>query len=62
MYSHYLSVNIFGTEQHVVTIIARYCSVMCAHVRDFTYNTMVLRLTTIDMSGRTWMTLYLDDG
>jgi hypothetical protein len=31
-------------------------------MRDFTYNKMVLRLTTIDMSGRTWMTLYLDHG
>jgi hypothetical protein len=30
---------------------------MCAHVRDFTYNKMVLRLTTIDMSGHTWMKL-----
>jgi hypothetical protein len=31
-------------------------------MRDFTYNKMVLRLTTIDVSGRIWMTLYLDDG
>jgi hypothetical protein len=35
---------------------------MFAHVRDFTYNKMVLNLTTIDMSGRTWVTLHLDDG
>jgi hypothetical protein len=27
----------------------------------FTYNKMVLHLTTIEMSGRTSMTLYLDD-
>jgi hypothetical protein len=30
---------------------------MFAHVRDFTYSKMVLRLTTIDMSGHSWMTL-----
>jgi hypothetical protein len=34
----------------------------CELLRDFTYNMMVLRLTTIDMSGRTWMTLNLGDG
>jgi hypothetical protein len=32
----------------------------CLEMIDFTYNNMVLCLTTIDMSGHTWMTLYLD--
>jgi hypothetical protein len=34
----------------------------CLKMRDFTYNKMVLHLTTIDMSGLTWITPYLDDG
>jgi hypothetical protein len=29
---HSLIVNIFGTKRYVVTILARYCSVMFAHV------------------------------
>jgi hypothetical protein len=59
--THSLIVNIFGTKQHVVTILARYCSVMFAHVRDFTYNKIVLRLTTIDMSGHTWISTWTKD-
>ena len=29
--------------------------------KAFTYNKMALQPTTIEMSGRTWMKLYLDD-
>jgi hypothetical protein len=31
-FTHSLIVNIFGTQGHVVTILARYCSVMFAHL------------------------------
>jgi hypothetical protein len=54
--THSLIVNIFGTKWHVVTILARYCSVMFAHVSRGCRAAWALR--AVDSSNDGWKVVF----